>query len=66
MEEVPNYSGDDSKVRLVHGIRELGADKSVRFPGPGLAVSDHGEVVSVEDQFHELLHRRLVHSLLRG
>ena len=49
MEEIPNNSGDDSEVRFVHGVGELGADKSVRFPGLGLAVSGHSEVVSVED-----------------
>ena len=49
MEEIPNDSGDDSKVRLVHGIRKPGPDKSVRFSGPGLAIRGHSEVVSVED-----------------
>ena len=66
MEEIPDDSGNESKVRLVHGEWEIRAEQTVRFPGSGLAVSGHGEVVSVENQVHELLHSRLVHSLLRG
>ena len=66
MEEIPHDSGNESKVRFVHGKWEIRAEESVRFPGSGLAVGGHGEVISVENQVYELLHGRLVHSLLRG
>ena len=66
MEEISHDSGNEPEVRFVHGEREIRAEESVRFPGSGLAVSGHGEVVSVENQVHELLHGLLVHSLLRG